>query len=169
GRVAPAPGVEREVHEREPPPRVGHEDRAVVPHPGVVDGDRQDLDAGPAVVAGLAGLGRVSDHDHGLEPRDSPRHRRVVALGVVEQLSPQLRPGAGRPFHQARLVGGPFGGHAETVLTGRAHRRLRSARARSPSTRRDPSAPTSPPGSPPPPPRPPPRPTPSPPPPPTTP
>ena len=119
-QVLLAPRVEPEVDEGDPASRVADEDRTVVAHPRVVDRQRERLDTVPAAVpADLGLLLGIADHDDGLERRDRVGHRRVVALGLVEQLRPESLSGHGGPLHQAGLVVLPFGRHREAVLAWR--------------------------------------------------
>src|SRR3954451_23784265 len=119
------PGVEAEVDPGAAAHAVEHEDRARVPHPGVVDRDLGDRDPGAAGLAGLLALRRRGDHGHRLEGRDRVRDLGVDRLRVVEVLAPHVR--ARGPGHERPLVRGPLSRHAEAHLVRSLRVRPRSS------------------------------------------
>ena len=115
GREVLAPAVEAEVHHRDLPVVVAHEDGAVVADPGVVERDGEEVDRGrrrrPRACAAavqaeqLAGLGllrRVDDHGDRLEAGDAASHLGPLAPRVVHERAEQVL--AARPRQQRALV-----------------------------------------------------------------
>ena len=114
GREVLAPAVEAEVHQRDLPLVVAHEDGPVVADPRVVERDGEEVDgpirglpAGCRLVqaeqaAGLGLLRRVHDHRDRLEPGDAERHLGPLLARVVHERAEEVF--AARPRQQGAPV-----------------------------------------------------------------
>jgi hypothetical protein len=114
-----APGVEPELDETHVPGLVGDEDRAVVPHPGVVDRGLQGLHTGAASPAHVRRLPGVADHRDRLEHGDRTSDAGPLVLRGIQQGSPPFV--AGGPGHQGPLMQCELGRDREPVVARRRH------------------------------------------------